>query len=102
MPALQVRDFPEELYEKLRQDAQREHRSISQQAIVAVSEYLTWQEESRSPASALFRDVDDAERSKRLDRRRKVFEQIDALPIIELAKDFPSPEQMIRELRDSR
>lgn len=36
MPALQVRDFPEELYEELREYAVRNHRSIAQQTIEAV------------------------------------------------------------------
>ena len=36
MPALQVRDFPEDLYEKLKEVAAREHRSVAQQTIVAV------------------------------------------------------------------
>ena len=33
MPALQVRDFPEDLYEKLKEVAAREHRSVAQQTI---------------------------------------------------------------------
>lgn len=36
MPALQVRDFPEDLYEKLRAYAAANHRSIAQQTIIAV------------------------------------------------------------------
>jgi hypothetical protein len=40
MPALQVRDFPAELYSCLRDCAKREHRSISQQTIIAVREHL--------------------------------------------------------------
>lgn len=36
MPALQVRDFPEELYEELREYAAAHHRSMAQQTIAAV------------------------------------------------------------------
>ncbi|HQV31247.1 MAG TPA: hypothetical protein PKV71_05190 [Calditrichia bacterium] len=34
MPSLQVRDLPDHLYQKLKDMAAAEHRSISQQAIV--------------------------------------------------------------------
>lgn len=36
MPALQVRDFPEELYERLKECAASQHRSVAQQTIIAV------------------------------------------------------------------
>ena len=36
MPALQVRDFPQELYDELRNYAERNHRSIAQQTIACV------------------------------------------------------------------
>ena len=40
MPALQVRDFPEELYEELRAYAEANHRSIAQQTIACVENEL--------------------------------------------------------------
>ena len=40
MPALQVRDFPEELYEELRAYAEANHRSIAQQTIACVESEL--------------------------------------------------------------
>lgn len=36
MPALQVRDFPQDLYDELRAYAERNHRSIAQQTIACV------------------------------------------------------------------
>lgn len=36
MPALQVREFPDELYEELRAYAARNHRSIAQQTVACV------------------------------------------------------------------
>jgi len=36
MPALQVRDFPQDLYDELREYAERNHRSIAQQTIACV------------------------------------------------------------------
>lgn len=40
MPALQVRDFPAELYEELREYAELNHRSIAQQTIACVEREL--------------------------------------------------------------
>jgi hypothetical protein len=40
MPYLQVRDFPPELYQRLKQQAKSEHRSVSQQTIIAISEHI--------------------------------------------------------------
>lgn len=41
MAALQVKDFPDELYEQLRLCAEMNHRSISQQTTCIIEDYLT-------------------------------------------------------------
>lgn len=99
MPALQVRDFPEHLYEELRICAQREYRSIAQQTIVAVQDYLT--KEGKRLEAAEQRAA-DLERLERIEQRRQVFERIDSRPPFEAPEGFPTPQQIIRELRDSR
>ena len=40
MPALQVKDFPDDIYEQLRVVAAEENRSISQQTLVIIKEFL--------------------------------------------------------------
>ena len=40
MPSLQVRDLPEHIYQKLLADANREHRSLAQQAVCILSKGL--------------------------------------------------------------
>lgn len=55
MPALQVRDFPQELYDELRDCAARNHRSIAQQTIVCVEEEIR-----RSKAVAAQKDAGDS------------------------------------------
>ncbi len=40
MPTLQVRDLPEEIYEALKRAARAEHRSLTQQAIIALAKGL--------------------------------------------------------------
>lgn len=90
MPALQVRDFPDDLYEKLKAVAQREHRSIAQQTIVAVERGI------EAPTKV------DQEMLDNVARRKAVIDRINALPPFEVPEDFPSPQEIIREMRDSR
>ncbi|WP_449316228.1 ribbon-helix-helix domain-containing protein, partial [Rubneribacter sp.] len=44
MPALQVREFPDELYDELKEYAASQHRSMAQQVIVAVEQMLACDE----------------------------------------------------------
>jgi len=40
MPSLQVRELPEQLYNKIKQEAQNKHRTLAQQAIVTLAKGL--------------------------------------------------------------
>lgn len=40
MASLQIRDMPEELYQSLKARAEKDHRSLAQQALVLLSEAL--------------------------------------------------------------
>ena len=46
MPLLQVRDFPADIYEEIKFDAKREHRTIAQQTIVLIKKGLGEEETS--------------------------------------------------------
>jgi len=48
MPLLQVRDFPADLYEKLREVAKAERRTLAQQTVVCVSQALAQPESDRA------------------------------------------------------
>ncbi len=104
MPALQVRDFPEDLYEKLKEVAAREHRSVAQQTIVAVEamvsgEYVRAKEE---PCRSLYLDFDtETKRAARIKKRQELFESAKAHPLV-LPPDAPSPVDVIREARKER
>lgn len=131
MPALQVRDFPPELYEKLRESAARDHRSIAQQTIVAVNAYLdddamrregerdATDAQTSQPANAaeqtagtlaryttpptVFSPQRDTETpEERIERRKHLFERIHAMPKFEVPAGFPSTVEIIREARDAR
>ena len=84
MPALQVRDFPDDLYEQLKEYAASQHRSIAQQTIVAVEQMLEaadaqhyWDGHDlhcleRRPR---YFDFDtEAKRAARIEKRKELFE----------------------------
>jgi len=79
MPTLQVRDLPEEVYSQLTYLAEKNHRSLTQEAIVLLKEGI----ENR---------IGNAE------RRRKVFQRIKELNVD--GRSLPDPVQLIREDRD--
>lgn len=102
MPALQVRDLPQDLYDKLKARAEREHRSLAQETIVAIERHV---DSATRPDEmpARFRLVDEeAERQARIARRRRVLEEIAAMPPSIVPDDFPSPAELIREGRRER
>lgn len=117
MPALQVKDFPDDLYAELKACAAAEDRSLSQQTVHILREYLRvyrelggraeWAvvavERPRPQVERVSRRVAaEAEREMRIERKRKVFERIDAMPRFEVPDDFPSPAEIVRQMRDER
>jgi len=68
MPLLQVRDFPQELYETISRVANEESRSVPQQTIVLLKSALTASQERKKRREAALREIDgfNAERSSSL------------------------------------
>jgi len=81
MPSLQVRELPEQIYRKLRDQAKNEHRSISQQAIVTL-------------AKGLDIDLESSKRRKIVIARIK--EEVETYQQFELT----SPELLVRKDRE--
>lgn len=79
MPALQVRDLPEDLYRKLSLSAQKENRSITQQTIVLLQQAL-----GTAPSYQ--------------ERKQQLLEKIKQRNIT--ANDWPEPAELIRADRD--
>lgn len=110
MPALQVRDFPEDVYEQLRLCAERNHRSIAQQTIVAVEEMLRGENSARGEKQSFLQDrrsryVDydtEAARITRRERRKALFAEIHALPKFEVPDDFPDASELVRQGHEER
>lgn len=81
MPSLQVRELPDPIYRKLADEAEREHRSLSQQAIAVLARGLGISQDPK-------------------ERRRQLMERIRTKPVKWAEKRIPDPADMIREDRD--
>lgn len=110
MPALQVREFPEDLYEALRVCASNEDRSISQQTVNILRGYLrayragggqvAWAAVPAAPLASPANGID--EREHRARKRALTFERIDALPPFDVPEGFPEPAELVRATREER
>lgn len=117
MPPLQVRDCPAELYERLRACAKEENRSISQQVLTILEDFLDARDimqgdpEYRPDVYGLYQNgrlrrmrpsyshkphdgIDRAE------KRRKIFEELESLPAFPLAPDAPRADEILRQIRE--
>ena len=83
MAVLQVRNFPDDLYETLRERAKKEHRSITQQAIVSL----------RTDLAAEQNQIE-----KYRQQRIKALELTMAADVPESAKDF----DIVASIREDR
>ena len=120
MPALQVKDFPQDLYDELKACASKEDRSISQQTVHILRDYLRayrqwanrsdWEVVPKSSEAyrpyyertMTGRETEEAERQARIEKRKKIFAEIDAFPHVEIPEDFPSPAELVRQGREER
>ena len=60
MPTLQVRDLDSAVYERLREEARREHRSLAQQAAVILERVLIEGDNPKRRRSALLKSIASA------------------------------------------
>ena len=79
MPLLQVRDIPNDLYEKLSRVAEEDNRSIAQETVVLLKKALDYSEE-------------------RILKRKRILAEIQKFKIENVDK-FPDPAKLIREDR---
>lgn len=116
MPALQVREFPEGLYAKLKDLAALQHRSVAQQTIVAVEQMVDAceldvqnQQAKRRvhavPTQCSYEPIGnepDIERENRIEKRKKLFAEFDAVEWIGPKPSADEMVQMVHEGRDER
>lgn len=111
MPALQVREFPEELYAQLKEAARKQHRSVTQQVIVFIEKGLSAESGSvdTGRTGALHPPVQDyasplesdGERSARAQRRKDAFEASGAFWPIAIPAEL-DPASVVASGRDER
>ena len=115
MPALQVKDCPADVYEKLRECAEEENRSISQQTLTIIEDFLALRERKRAeaksaataengepPVRVRLRPMYGPEVNDGIDyaaRWREKMKRLEALPPLP-SDGMPSAAEMIRQIRD--
>lgn len=112
MPALQVKDFPTDVYDELRNCANNEDRSISQQTIHIIKRYLELYKEasqtSSNPEHLIFRsrkgeaDAAPVSENDKFEKRRRALQRIAELPPVELPPGYDSVADLVRESREER
>lgn len=104
MPALQIKDCPSEVYERLRNCAREENRSISQQALTVLEDFLDMRDglktatdmRMRSFGPSAVRQVDDTDY---LARRVHALERINELPPVPVTDATPRTADIIAQIR---
>lgn len=81
MPALQVRELPDQVYRKLQEQAAKEHRSLAQQAIVTLAKGL---------------GLIESPKRRRADLLKSLMER----PVMTKSDDLISPVDLVRQDRD--
>lgn len=109
MTALQVRDFPSDLYEELRMSAEQDHRSIAQQTIALLNQSLHASQAQPASAAAsahrmppwVPRGESLMQQQERLDRRKAILSRLlggsGTSP-----KETLDPMRAVQESRDER
>ncbi|GHV92053.1 hypothetical protein AGMMS50268_25560 [Spirochaetia bacterium] len=61
MPLLQVRDCPEDIYEKINMFAKKEHRTIAQQTIVLLEKAFGQEESNKERVRRILEEIKNTE-----------------------------------------
>ena len=107
MPALQVKDCPADVYEQLRTVAAEENRSISQQTLVIIKEFLRLRAaggfQPQPHSRRQFHSYVNTERTDGIDyaaKHQAAMERIMKLPPIPHSETFPSSVEILRQIRE--
>ena len=101
MPALQVKECPEEVYERLRSHAARENRSIAQQTLTIIQDFLNASEEPRMPGQPASRTAryDNGEGTDYLARRKESLRRVNELPPLPVTEKAPAAADILARIR---
>lgn len=73
MASLQVRDLPDQIYEKLKKEAKKKHRSLAQQAVVTLAKGLDTSYNPKEKRSLL---LDNLSRDKLSNKKYKLSDPV--------------------------
>lgn len=99
MPALQVKDCPTEVYEELRRCAARENRSISQQVLTILEDYLGFRDFVQRDRS-VSATKKSSENSNYREKRKRIFERMERRRRIPVSDEAPSSADLLAEIRE--
>ena len=113
MPALQVRDFPEDVYQRLKEQAKLDRRSLSQEVIYFIVKGLDARDETyvkggdrvfRETRASWLRELeeDPEERERRARKRKELFARINAGGPVGSQDDPIDTARLVREGRAER
>jgi hypothetical protein len=57
MATIQIREFPDELYNALKEEAKQHRRSLTQQAIIAIEKGLDYAQQNKERRKQLFENL---------------------------------------------
>ena len=101
MPALQIRDLPQGTYDALKWRAEREHRSMAQEATVAIERHLQIVPGEPQMMGYERRAVtEEEERQARIAKRKRIFAELKKMGPVEIPPDFPSIVEIIHQGRE--
>ncbi len=73
MATLQVRDLPDQIYEKLKKEAKKKHRSLTQQAIITLAKGLDTPYNPKERRSML---LDNLSQDKQTNKKYKLSDPV--------------------------
>lgn len=104
MPALQVKDCPASVYEQLRACADEENRSIAQQTLTIIQDFLAARERDAGRSEARRRTSRPAYSAETdtvdfIAKRKRAFERIGELPPIPVSATAPAAADVLAHIR---
>lgn len=102
MPALQIRDLPNDLYESLKLCAERDRRSLAQEAAVAIESYVAQQGGAVSETAHMRLIPGDPVAEPASRRRIAAFGRIKSRGCLRLPSEFEDAADLVRLVRGVR
>lgn len=104
MPALQIKDCPQDTYEQLKLVAAAENRSISQQMLTILQEYLKEYPADRGRKES-WRDIWVPEERSGVDyaaKHKRAIEKLNELPRYGLPDGYTNAADLVHDAREER